>query len=252
MKKTFSILAMFLMVLSFNFANAADDEIQDQGSSVTTIEQQEVQTIDSTMLYSIEDSENGTSNLRLSFTGNELKSLGWEFSIILPEWVEYNSIEKWSNLWEDDAVNASINENLLKIEFISETMTELNWEVFVINLTLNWNTINEILLAENEINEIFTDSVDWEKYKVSKFEENIIENLEVIEVNSNENSENVETVQIDSEASEIENVVTTSTIDEKAEIDTTVTTWTNQIMLLISLIWLLLTFWIFSIRNKKA
>jgi len=186
MKKLANLFLLLILTLSWSIAltYAANDTIKDQWSSASTITSTDnvnnidVNKLPLTMYWIIEDNWDSVT-LKLNVKDLNVKILGWEFSIILPSNLEFDSIIKWENLWEEDIVKGTSDWEKLKINFSTGKILKNNWEMFSINFIKTWKTKLNFEIDSESKNELFTNSDFSFKVENISIDDQVIENSKV-------------------------------------------------------------------------
>ena len=154
MKKILVLLCLTLLTW-FWMASAADDTVQDNGTTVdnTTAEIVAWETLKTDLNWEVENVD-WVSNISLSFKDLNSKVLGWNFDIELPEWVEFVWVEKGSAMSDEDEVNGTLTDNIVTIEFSADWVTDNTDQLMILQLSnYNW----EKLVVSEDNNEIYTE-----------------------------------------------------------------------------------------------
>ena len=184
MKKISILVLLFLSLCSS--ALAAEDTIKDNWikantvSTETNVEQSEMLPL--TFYWELLK-EDWDVKVKLMVKDLNLKIQWGNFSINVPTWLEFVSIEKGEILWEEDIVEGNVEDWILSLEFSSEGVKENNWELFVLTFTeikegkhlfeINTEADNEIL-TDSEISLKIANIEFWEtSEKISDIETNV-------------------------------------------------------------------------------
>ena len=208
MKKT-SILVLSILSLCSS-AIAAEDTIKDNWTTANTIATETNVEQDERLPLNLHWEilkEDWNVKVKLKVKDLNLGIQWGNFSINVPIWLEFVSIEKGEILWKEDLVEGNVENWILAIEFFSEGIKENNWELFVLTFIEIEERDHLFEINAEADNEILTDSELSFKFSNIEFEE------------TSENFSGVKNENVENDSWKIKNELKKETVDVKTGVE---------------------------------